>query len=128
MTRTARCCCGSASITVKDDPVLNGVCHCDDCKRRTGGAFGWNAYFPEAQILDISGDWVTYEPKAQPGQIRRACKHCSSMLWWTIPTFEGKGVAAGAFIDHPLPEPTCTYQHADHMSWFNVPANWDRVS
>jgi len=40
MTRTATCCCGSASITVKDDPILNGICHCNDCKRRTGSAFG----------------------------------------------------------------------------------------
>lgn len=128
MTRTATCCCGKATITVKDDPVLNAVCHCNDCKRRTGSAFGWNAYFTEDQVLETSGDWISYEPEAQPGQIRRACRNCASTLWWTQPAFAGTGIAGGAFIEHPLPAPNGSYQHADHVAWFDVPTSWERVT
>lgn len=129
MTRKGTCCCGSASIIVKDDPVLNGVCHCNDCKRRTGAAFGWNVYFPSAQVLEKSGDLVTYEPKAQPGQIRYACRQCASVLCWTTPGLpDAIGVPAGLFLDPPLPEPEGSYQHADHALWFDVPAHWRRVS
>ena len=129
MTRTATCCCGSASITVKDDPVLNGVCHCNDCKRRTGSAFGWNAYFPEERVLERAGDWASYEPKAQPGQRRYVCKSCGSIMWWVAPGLPGAvGVPGGLFLDPPLPDPEGTYQHGDHVSWFDVPAHWNRMS
>jgi len=129
MTRTATCCCGGASITVKDNPILNGVCHCDDCKRRTGSAFGWSAYFPDEQVLQKAGDWMRYEPKAQPGQIRYACKNCHSVMWWKTPMLErATGIPGGLFLDPPLPAPQQTYQYTAHVPWFNVPADWDRVS
>jgi len=39
MSRTPSCACGQASITVDSNPQMHGVCHCANCKRRTGGAF-----------------------------------------------------------------------------------------
>ena len=38
--RRARCCCGRLSVRVRGEPVINGLCHCDDCRRRTGSALG----------------------------------------------------------------------------------------
>jgi hypothetical protein len=129
MTRTGTCCCGSASITVKDDPILNGVCHCNDCKRRTGSAFGWNAYFPDARVLEKTGEWTTYGPQSHPGQRRYACKGCGSVMWWVSPLLQNTtGVPAGLFLDPPLPAPNGTYQHAVHLPWFDVPIHWSRVS
>lgn len=43
MVRTATCCCGQTSIEVSGEPVFHCVCHCDNCKRRTGSAFGVSA-------------------------------------------------------------------------------------
>ncbi len=40
MTRTAQCFCKAVAVTVEGDPEPQGICHCDDCKRRTGTAFG----------------------------------------------------------------------------------------
>lgn len=129
MTRTGTCCCGNASITVENNPVLNGICHCNDCKRRTGSAFGWNAYFPTERVLDRSGDWTRYSPKAAPDQIRYACTGCASVMWWTTPFMpDAIGMPAGIFLETPLPEPDGTYQHSDHVSWFHVPAHWTQVS
>jgi len=129
MTRTATCCCGSASITVQDDPILNGICHCNDCKRRTGSAFGWSAYYPDERVRERTGEWATYAPTAQPGQIRYACKTCSTVMWWTTPGLpDAIGTPAGIFLDPPLPEPEGTYQHSDHVPWFAVPEHWCRVS
>ena len=128
MTRTAKCCCGSASITVSGDPVLNAVCHCNDCKRRMGTAFGWDAYFLSERLVNKNGDWITYKPASQPGQIRRACKRCASTLWWTVPTFDEVGISGGAFLDPPLPEPSGTYQHKDHLPWLDMPKYWTRAT
>jgi len=40
VTRKALCCCGACSIEVEGDPAINAICHCANCKRRTGSAFG----------------------------------------------------------------------------------------
>jgi len=50
----ARCSCGQLSLEVEGEPVLNALCYCTDCRRRTGSAFGWQAYFLEAQVGALS--------------------------------------------------------------------------
>lgn len=51
-TRTAQCGCGRAKITVANEPVLVGACHCDFCQKRTGSLFGVQAYFSEGQCVE----------------------------------------------------------------------------
>ena len=60
MTRTARCCCGDCAITVEGEPTLNGLCHCTSCRKRTGSAFGWSAYFPDDKVTAKSGKMRVY--------------------------------------------------------------------
>ena len=60
MTRTAQCACGSASISVSGEPRMHGVCHCTNCKRRTGSAFGVSAYFLRSDVTEISGEMLVY--------------------------------------------------------------------
>jgi hypothetical protein len=43
MVRTSRCSCGECTVEVEGDPVINGLCNCDDSRRRTGAPF---SYFP----------------------------------------------------------------------------------
>jgi len=124
MTRTATCCCKACQITVKGDPVLNGVCHCDDCKRRTGSAFGWSAYFTAEQVLDQHGEIETYEPSGEPGQIRSFCRNCGSTMWWTTPSRPNEtGIAGGTFIQPPLPVPHLSARHSHCAAWLALPAD-----
>src|SRR6187549_2691381 len=68
MTREAKCCCGACSIQVQGDPTINGVCHCRNCQRRTGSAFGWSAYFPNHAVTATIGAFRTYSPAGKaPG-------------------------------------------------------------
>jgi hypothetical protein len=50
MTRIAHCSCGSLRAEVTGEPALLGVCHCTECQRRTGSAFGVSTYFPREQV------------------------------------------------------------------------------
>jgi len=50
-------------------------------------------------------------------------------MWWVTPMLkDATGVPGGLFLDPPLPEPEGTYQHGDHVPWFDVPEDWNRVS
>ena len=126
--RTARCCCGQLQITVKGDPSINGLCHCADCRRRTGSAFGWSAYFEETQIIERRGAFTTYTVDAESKQERSFCPRCGTTLWWTVDARPGQvGVAGGAFVDPPLPTPSSSYRDAKRLDWVTIPENWAKV-
>ena len=64
MTRKASCCCGACTIEVEGEPVLNALCHCANCRRRTGSAFGWSAYFADEAVTTQTGEFGLYEIKS----------------------------------------------------------------
>jgi hypothetical protein len=57
---TATCACGQTSITVNGWPTMHGVCHCTNCKRRTGSAFGISAYFDKTAVVEVKGETKAY--------------------------------------------------------------------
>src|SRR5688572_25600747 len=95
MARTATCACGSASIDVDGPLKIHAVCHCTNCRRRTGSAFGWSAYFPREALVGVHGDLVAYAPANPPGgvpQVRHFCARCGTTLYWLdekFPTLVG---------------------------------------
>ena len=131
MTREARCCCGACAIQVTGDPVINGVCHCRDCQRRTGSAFGWAAYFPNHAVTATLGAFRTYAPAGrEPGagranwQERVFCGKCGTTLSWRASDFEGlTGIAGGCFTEE-LPEPTMTVGNETRCAWLTLPQGW----
>jgi hypothetical protein len=124
--RTARCCCGQLSIRVIGAPVLNGLCHCEDCRRRTGSAFGWSAYFPEDSVRGYYGKVESYTPLSGTGT-RHFCGECGTTLYWYATGLkELVGIAGGAFVDPALPPPTASYRDTQRCGWLGLPSDWQR--
>ncbi len=129
MFRTATCCCGQASIEVEGEPKTHLVCHCKDCKKRTGSAFGISAYFADKQVRSKQGKTAIYEINtATTQQERHFCETCGTTLYWTILRFPGipgvadlTGIAGGCFADNPLPEPTLSATNKDKCAWLELP-------
>ncbi len=109
MTRTARCACGSATITVEGDPEMYGLCHCANCKQRTGSAFGMSSYFRREAEISRSGDFSVYafhHAAADHDQARHFCARCGTTLLWFISSMPDHiGIAAGCFGEEALGEP-----------------------
>ena len=123
MTRKATCCCGACSIEVEGDPVLNALCHCSNCKRRTGSAFGWSVYFPDRQVVRHDGDLRPYDLGGAGRQRRWFCTSCGSTLFWTVAWRAGEtGIAGGCFPE--LAAPSVTVSNAGRCAWLGLPADW----
>ena len=125
---TATCACGQASITVNSRPTMLGVCHCTNCKRRTGSAFGISAYFEKTSVVSQRGETKTYTfwHKAQSNeQVRHFCSNCGTTLFWFVSTLpESIGVAGGCFAEQGLPEPTYSVTDRKREAWLSLPHNW----
>jgi len=120
VTRTATCACGDAQVTVHGDPTLHGICHCRNCRQRTGTAFGWQAYWP-AKAVTVAGALAGYDLAPEWGQRRQFCSRCGSTLLWATSGRPGEfGVAVGG-LDPPLPPPPHSYRDSNRYGWVVLP-------
>ena len=118
MSRTARCCCGDMSITLRGEPERVIRCHCQYCQRRTGNVFQVSAWFFEDQIVSRTGEVRVFnDSENNPGVDYTFCERCGSTVYWPIKPFPGLyGVAVGCFADASFPPPNLElhdkYRHA----------------
>ena len=129
MTRNAVCCCGDCFITVEGEPVLNAICHCSSCKKRTGSAFGWSAYFADDKIVGTRGTLNVYGKEGETGYNRYFCARCGTTLYWKSFSFlsDHVGVAGGCFAENPLPAPAFSSFEVNRCVWVGLPADWQRA-
>ncbi len=78
------CMCGAVRYRVSGPHTYSGICHCDDCRRATGGAYvAWFGASPEN--FEVTRGEIT-EHESSPGIRRGFCSKCGSSL-----TFGGEG-------------------------------------
>jgi hypothetical protein len=127
---TANCACGNASITVNAKPVMHGICHCTNCKRRTGSAFGISAYFERTAVVEQKGETGVYSFHHAPqnhDQQRHFCKNCGTTLYWFVSTLPDKiGIAGGCFADQDSIAPDYSVTDQKREPWLNLPSTWAR--
>lgn len=77
------CACGKVRYRLKAGPMIVHACHCEDCRRLTGSAFGVNAWIEESQVDLLSGDLTSFRTEGGSGKPHDvfSCTDCHSALW-----------------------------------------------
>jgi hypothetical protein len=123
--RHARCSCGSLRVSCEGEPVKVSICHCDDCRRRTGSAFGLSAFFPRDRVA-VEGPDKLFTRNSDSGfeVVFHFCPQCGSTVCWE-PTRKPDliGVAVGAFADPSYPMPDQSVCDEKRHSWIAFPAS-----
>jgi len=75
------CLCGAVRYSASVEPVLVGVCHCRDCQKFTGSAFGFLVGVPRAAFA-LRGAVKTFSKPADSGRpiVRSFCPECGSSI------------------------------------------------
>ena len=99
---TAQCACGAVKFEFDTDPTFIAVCHCLDCKKRSGSAFAVQARWPKEQVT-IEGRSKSFVKRADSDNLItfNFCPDCGSDVHYSI---EGKfdglvAIPLGAFDD-----------------------------
>jgi len=122
-TRTASCRCGQLRATVTGDPVRVSVCHCLNCKKRSGSAFAVQARWPAEQV-QIEGSSKTFVKAGDSGNPAtfHFCPECGSDVYYVIDgKFDGLiAIPLGAFDDPYFLEPAFSVWEERKHDWVEI--------
>ena len=127
------CLCGTVRYRVTGNPDATegtGICHCTFCKRRSGGAFGVQVYFPKDAFQLVSGELKTYQYRSDvTGRWIRLefCPNCGTTVTWLAEwSPELRSIALGTFDDPTwLPPPQWAVFGRSAIPWITHPRNVD---
>jgi len=120
--RTGRCGCGRLEVTCEGEPVRVSVCHCLDCKTRTGAAFSAQARWPQAQTR-ITGAFKSWTRTADSGRSAtfHFCPTCGATIAYVIDALPGLvAVPIGAFADPDFPAPAFSVYESRKHAWVEI--------
>ena len=125
--RTASCRCGQLKASVTGEPVRVSVCHCLNCKKRSGSAFAVQARWPRDDT-QIEGQSKTFVKVADSGN--RAtfhfCPECGSDVFYEIDgKFDDKfnellAIPLGAFDDPFFLSPNFSVWESRKHDWVEI--------
>lgn len=96
---TGGCLCGAIRYRATGAPAATSLCHCQSCRRATGGpSLAW-AIFPEAAVEILSGTLAIYE--SSPGVERGFCARCGTSLTYARANRPGLFDVTTASLDDP---------------------------
>ena len=119
VVRVAHCTCGALRAEARGEPARISVCHCLECKRRSGSAFTWNATYKAEQVA-ISGAFTTHERGSDDGNWGRHsfCPSCGVSVFYEIQVRPGMiSIPVGAFADPDFPAPTIEVYAERRCPW-----------
>jgi hypothetical protein len=120
--RTATCRCGALQARCEGEPVRVSVCHCRECQRRTGSAFGVQARWPQEKVA-ITGEYARWSRTGDSSgvSISGFCPQCGSSVFYTNEGLPGLiAVPVGAFADPDFPAPRHSIWEVRQHPWLAI--------
>jgi hypothetical protein len=120
--RKAACRCGQLAAECTGEPIRVSVCHCLDCKARSGSAFAAQVRFPADQVT-ITGQSSEYVHVGDSGSAAdfHFCPVCGGGLWYrnaAIP--DTIAIALGNFEDPWFATPEFSVYENRKMDWVEI--------
>jgi hypothetical protein len=120
---TGGCLCGAVRYAYEGDVGAAGYCHCADCRRVSGSAFGISVRVDASQFRIVRGRPRTFTKAGDSGRLvtRAFCGDCGSPLF-TLPPERPDVVfiKAGSLDDPTLVKP-------DRQAWTRSRVSWAEI-
>ncbi|MBX3483814.1 GFA family protein [Phenylobacterium sp.] len=81
MPRSGGCLCGGVRYEVEGPLAPVQLCHCGECRKAQGSAFGANMPVASAAFRLLQGEDLLREHRASPGKRRVFCGACGSPIF-----------------------------------------------
>ena len=116
---TGGCLCGALRYRAEGEPNFQGLCHCRNCQRLSGGGHvGWLC-FPETTVT-VEGKTHSYATTGGSGRTatRFSCPTCHSIVYGTAEVMPGLiNIYAGSLDDTSQFKPTMAIFTRSRPAW-----------
>jgi hypothetical protein len=115
------CQCGRVRYRVEREPFGLAVCHCTECQRQSGSAFGMSLAIASSAFKLQSGELKAFEVKCDSGRIKTCafCSECGTRIYHQIRN--GMSIKAGTLDDTSWLKPDSHYWTKRKQSWVALP-------
>lgn len=123
MEKVAQCMCGQFRAVVTGELRSVAICHCLACKRRSGSAFAYNAFYPASDVR-LGGMYKVHVREGQEGRKthRHFCPECGTTVYSKGEKFPGIcNIPVGAFGGPDFPAPLVSLFEESKHSWVVLP-------
>lgn len=122
-TVTGGCLCGSVRYEYRGEVGPAGYCHCADCRRTSGSAFGVSVRVQTAGFRIVSGQPKGFTKLGDSGRAvtRYFCPDCGSPLYTAPPLHpDVYFIKAGSLDDPSLVKP-------NRQAWMRSRVDWAEI-
>lgn len=101
---TGGCQCGAVRFELWDDPETTYVCHCTDCRKQSGSAFGISLIMRGSALKVTSGEPRLWQRATDKGNLMDCwfCPDCGTRLWHRSSGFPDFRSVKGGALDQPI--------------------------
>lgn len=124
---SGRCYCGLTKFTTTQQPQTVAYCHCDSCRRATGGAVAAFAAFDEKAVTFIPDEGRVVS--TNPGVARTFCTSCGSSLTGRYDYLPGQIYISLGVLDQANDYPPKIHTHdSERFTWLHIHDDLARVT
>jgi hypothetical protein len=115
------CQCGEIRYRLEGEPIELTVCHCRECQRQSGSAFGMSLSIPAEAFELLSGSLKFFEVVCDSGRKKSCafCPNCGTRIYHR--THAGISIKAGTLDDTSRLRPTAHYWTQRKQPWVAIP-------
>lgn len=112
--RSASCFCGAVELSLEGEPVVQGYCHCDSCRRWTAQPFIAYSLWPTPHVHVTKGEDVLGAAPRNDNITNRFCTRCGGNVM-SESSFAGLTDVFPAIITGFAFEPSGHVNYAERM-------------
>jgi hypothetical protein len=121
---TGGCQCGGIRYEVTGTPQQMVVCHCTDCQRQSGSAFGMTLVVSESDFRLTQGEPKNYSSKSEAGRAKLGafCPGCGTRIYHKPEWRKGSvSVKPGTLDDTSMLKPDKHIWTGSKQPWITIP-------
>jgi len=120
--RDGGCQCGTVRYRLDGETLGLAVCHCTECQRQSGSAFGMSLAVPRDSFRLLSGELQTFTVTCDSGRTKSCafCPSCGTRIHHRV--IEGLlSIKPGTLDDTSWLSPAAHYWTKSKQPWFPIP-------
>lgn len=120
--RQGGCQCGRVRYRITAKPIMLVACHCSECQRQSGSAFGMSLVTPLAGLA-IEGELKMFERSSDSGRPLKCffCPECGTRIYHQPAYAPVVNVRAGTLDDRSGLEPKLHAWVSSKQPWVVIP-------